>query len=344
MATKIITREADDTESDVTEPVEPPLLAAGDMSTIADLLELNQRMTLASGVIVGHGQIDAEKASLLLDVNTSNRTTSEELVSSFVRMMRNGDWLLNGATISVGKDNSLQDGQHRMEAVKESGVALPFTVFLGLPPEAQDVTDTGRKRSAADQLAIHAVPNAANAAAALRLLMAWESGNVLHSSYTIGNIEAVNKARAWGEEFNDSVRVGLSARLNGVAIPTAPLAALHYRLMTMDNVDRKAIDAFYTKVCQGVGIQKGDPEFALRRLFMRRAQVGIRTGRSEALYYIVRTWNARVKGQEIAKLQLPRNGLKVETFPQPIANAGDVDLVDEMPGSDAAESQASVSA
>jgi hypothetical protein len=293
---------------------EPPF--GTDMDTIADLLEMQNRMDLPGGIIFGLVQLSADKARMLLDANARNRRVSDEQVNTFARMMAAGKWLFNGATMALGADGVMQDGQHRCMAVIEADVSIPTMVMLGLPPEAQEVTDTGRRRSGSDALTLSGVPNSANAAAMVRLLLAWYAGRVLHSGYTVGNIEILEFVRAQPEAVNEAVTVAMRARGNGVPISTSALSAVYFRLSGMAEVDQADIDEFFTRVCEGVGLVEGDPELALRRMVMRRHGAGARTGRAEGLYYIIAAWNSRARGERREKLQQPRGGLRAETFPE----------------------------
>ena len=46
------------------------------------------------------------------------------------------------------------DGQHRLAAMVEADLAVEMTVFTDVEPHTFDVLDTGKRRNAADVLAI----------------------------------------------------------------------------------------------------------------------------------------------------------------------------------------------
>jgi hypothetical protein len=289
------------------------VITTADMATIADLLGLENRTDLGDGIISGTTKLDPDKANLLLEINTRNRKISQEAVTAYARMMAAGKWLFNGAPYAVGTDCSLQDGQHRCLAIVESGATVDAVALLGLPPEAQIVTDTGRRRSASDTLTLAGVPNSANAAATVRILMAWDGGKIMHGGFTAGNVEVLDYLRDKLDVINAAVTEAMRARNNGVPIPTSALAAVHVKLVGMPEVPEEMIKTFFSKVCDGTHLSDGDPELALRGLLMRRHANGVRVSRAEGLYYIIAAWNARATGQQRDRIQLPRLGLKAET-------------------------------
>ncbi len=84
------------------------------------------------------------------------KTTAEEYATS----MKNGMWLFNPHPVVFGEDGTLIDGQHRLWAVKLSGVSVWMNVTTDCPCEQQnglllktmDVIDRGRKRDIGQQL------------------------------------------------------------------------------------------------------------------------------------------------------------------------------------------------
>jgi hypothetical protein len=99
-------------------------------------------------------KISPEKAIELLAANTANRPFSRSTVQAFAEAMRRGDWLVTHQAIAVGSNGVLVDGQHRLAAVIEADLPVEMTVFTEVEPDTFDVLDTGRRRNAADVLAI----------------------------------------------------------------------------------------------------------------------------------------------------------------------------------------------
>lgn len=92
------------------------------------------------------------KAKEMLDSSKGNRSLRRERVKEHTAAMLAGDWKLNGETIKVYEDGTLQDGHHRLTAVVESGVTIEAIIFYGLTKEAAITVDKGSARTAADNI------------------------------------------------------------------------------------------------------------------------------------------------------------------------------------------------
>jgi hypothetical protein len=98
--------------------------------------------------------ITPEIAESLLQRNEMNRNVKPQHVATYAQQMREGKFLsLNGQTISVTgtlTNGRLADGQHRLLALIEAGVTLPFLVVTNLDSEVISTIDIGAKRSVGD--------------------------------------------------------------------------------------------------------------------------------------------------------------------------------------------------
>src|ERR1700750_3512325 len=98
--------------------------------------------------------ISPDMAQEILAANGHNRNMRSPRVAQLAEVMRRGEWILNGETIKVATDGTLLDGQHRLQAVVDSGATIETLVMRGMSLETQDTVDTGRRRRLADILAI----------------------------------------------------------------------------------------------------------------------------------------------------------------------------------------------
>ena len=98
--------------------------------------------------------IGPDEAKSLLDHNyINNRKINDSHVAQFADMMRRDIFYsMNGHSIILFKDGDLLDGQHRLRAIIESGVALPFSIKTvgGDKQEVFETIDNCRPRQAAD--------------------------------------------------------------------------------------------------------------------------------------------------------------------------------------------------
>lgn len=108
--------------------------------------------------------VTPELAKHWMSFNIHNRKLSQNQVGFLVNEIRLGNWNLNGETIKFTGPHSnptrLIDGQHRLQAVIESGITVDMTVAYNVnDPDAMKTIDTGKNRNASDLLSLEGVAN-----------------------------------------------------------------------------------------------------------------------------------------------------------------------------------------
>ena len=94
-------------------------------------------------------------AAIYLESNFSNnRNVSWVKVKAYIAAMMRGEWELSNDAICFDKRGKLINGQHRLHAVRESGIACEFLVCRGMTRSSASKMDIGRKRTAAERLKI----------------------------------------------------------------------------------------------------------------------------------------------------------------------------------------------
>jgi hypothetical protein len=89
-----------------------------------------------------------------LKSNTRNRVMVKSRVEGLAKEIKAGAWRVTHQGIAFGKDGTLFDGQHRLQAIVQAGITIPIMVTRGLADQSLDAIDTGSTRMAADVLAI----------------------------------------------------------------------------------------------------------------------------------------------------------------------------------------------
>lgn len=99
------------------------------------------------------GVVTPEIASVYLERNTQNpRRMGPTTIERYKDDMTNGWWITNHQGIAFDVNNLLADGQHRLEAIVRSGVAVYMPVTFDLPANARESMDQQKKRTPAEQL------------------------------------------------------------------------------------------------------------------------------------------------------------------------------------------------
>lgn len=102
-------------------------------------------------------KITPEMALAILNKNKNNRKLSQKTVAFYVDQMKRGEWKITGQGISIDINGDLLDGQHRLNAIVESGVTIEMLIITDVSPDAFKVYDTGKNRSASDILSINGI-------------------------------------------------------------------------------------------------------------------------------------------------------------------------------------------
>jgi hypothetical protein len=215
------------------------------------------------------------KASEYLERNTANRPLSRRLVRDFAEAMRRGEWRVTHQGIAFDTEGALVDGQHRLAAVVEADLPVEMTVFTEVPVGAFDVLDTGKRRNAADVLAIEGEKSAVTLAAMVRTVwlyenrpeLNWSGGDAGVSNHQIvATLEAHPKLR-------DFVGVGEQISVATGMIKSAAGAASY---LVSQASGRRDLSPWFDGIVEGTGLAKGDPRLLFRRVMFAhtRQQAG----------------------------------------------------------------------
>lgn len=91
--------------------------------------------------------VTPELAKDWLIKNKNMRPINKYAVAQYKDEILTGNYRQNGEVIIFDSDGFLRDGQHRLKAIIEAGVAVPLNVVRGVDPDQCDVFDIGGKRT-----------------------------------------------------------------------------------------------------------------------------------------------------------------------------------------------------
>ena len=107
-----------------------------------------------------------EKARELLTKNDANRPLNKDRVRAYANDMAQGRWALNGEPIIISDNDRLLDGQHRLQAIIQSGATIQTYVTTGIDEKSFSTIDTGKERTPRDILAIAGIKSYSKKSAA----------------------------------------------------------------------------------------------------------------------------------------------------------------------------------
>lgn len=215
--------------------------------------------------------ISPAKAAELMEANTANRPLSRSVVSSFAEAMRRGDWKVTHQGIAIDTNGVLVDGQHRLAAIVEADVPVEMTVFTDVPADTFDVLDTGKKRNAADVLAIEGEKSTLQLASMVRTV--WLYDNRPDLSWAGGSASVTNSQILETLEANPKIRDYVStgeqlAHEIGMIKSAAGAASF---LVSRSNSAKK-LQPWFDGLIDGAGLNRSDARLKFRNLMLNMAR------------------------------------------------------------------------
>lgn len=263
--------------------------------------------------------VTPEQASEWLANNTHNRKLRTHQVAAMVRDIQEGRWKWNGDSIKFAKDGTLLDGQHRLNAIVESGQPIEMLVINGLDKATQATMDTGAKRSGADVLKLQGEKNYTVLAAALRSAILWDAGirNMGGGNRVTTNGDLVDYLEAHPEMRNHVEAYNTLRR--GLRLP-ASVGVTAIKLFT--EIDAEDAKYFFERLASDEGHYRGEPIFEARRLLKEDEATtsNTRGGRTSTwkMAILIKSWNKYRNGETVKQLSYRPGGANREKFPEPI--------------------------
>lgn len=254
-------------------------------------------------------QVTPEMAKHWLDTaNTHNRPIRDTTVQVYARDMGAGHWRQTGEPIKFSNKGVLLDGQQRLAAIVKSNVTLPLFVVWDIIPEAQAFMDTGRKRTAANMLALAGEKDAATLAAAAKLAIGVLSGNPKPTSYQSTHAEVIEFVEK-NPELRRAVEVTRPFARRTDCGP-AVVAYTYFELAKLGDL-MEAYD-FWFSAAENIASYPGDPALALKRFFTDARRSRKTLTFNQKLSAIYRAWNMRVARLELRSIRTQANGRDIQ--------------------------------
>lgn len=228
-------------------------------------------------------------AQLLLSRNESNRNVSEINLDRIKRDLVNNRFVLNGEAIIVSREGLLNDGQHRLRAVAETGVPMRSVMVFGVERETRMTTDMGNGRTVGHFL--HMKGHGDARALASVAGYAWQYKQ--HGRLGTHGLAVATKSEALlmvdhYSDMADSLEY-VSRPGTGAVASRAVLAFCHWAISLRA---RSGVDAFFDSLITGANLSPGDPILYCRnRLISMKGGSG-RHNLHERAELIFRAWNA----------------------------------------------------
>lgn len=229
-------------------------------------------------------------AAEMLKHNMGNRRITRRQVDLHVDRLARGDFKLTHHGISFAKTRVLNDGQHRLTAIVESGVTAEMQITFGAERDEFTVIDQGRPRTAGNFLAINGMTYSslrASIAKALYNLENKRSGSVDQQ------IVADYAMSLSGPDMDAALRI--ADRFKRVTAPT--IAGVAYYWINKHSRHSRRLDEFFAGLNSGDGLTA--PRLKLRE-WLRNGE----TDRDSLLHNMrriaafINCWNSWLAGRK----------------------------------------------
>lgn len=222
-----------------------------------------------------------ELAKEYLLMNKKNRKKRQRKVNQYADEMLNGEWDIasDGVIITV-YDGILKNGQHRLEAIVESGVTVPMIIYK--PSTEPIVFDRGATRKAEDTIncagGIEGKMVNRNMSAVVQLM--WELGKDTGFSNMPDSF-----ARSYLEKHYDMISDAVSLTSSRVRYLKCSASAAAIYCALRSGVDKSVIQRFVSIVNSGMYDNKKETSaIVLRNMFIKMEGNQHNTGRGGREY------------------------------------------------------------
>jgi len=273
--------------------------------------------------------IGPDQASALLAGNISNRDLSQSFVNKYAADMSSGKWAGSASMIRIDTEGNLQDGQHRLEAVKQSGTTQEFIVAENCPVDDFRKLDLGRGRSARDALTVLGYKRPKIMASGIRLVCLYNNGQLTDSvvnrvsvGITDSGSPPICNRLSKSETIEQAIRYAaqhpmvspLTERAANIQksfriIPSTVFAAFLFKANELGDLTLEFATEFLNEFVNCSG-KPGTASHSLYQRLVQQGQSGHRFTPANRLAMIMVAWNAWVKGKPRVQITL-RGGVPV---------------------------------
>lgn len=260
--------------------------------------------------------ITPAKAKAFLENNKQNRPLNKKNLDFLKTELTRGNFHTTGDSIKIAENGDLLDGQHRLQAIVETGIAIEMFVVRGLEKKVFKYMDQGKGRTAGDILAIEKVENPTQLSSMSRFIMLFQAGkfgasagkdgakrtkitNADISAFVSRNKTALQESRLMGYNKDNKL------------VPAGTLSSLHFIFSKLHTTQA---NDFCEKIVQGNDLSKTDIIYMLRTILLADLSSRRKMGPQEKIALICKAWNIYRAKKTVLQLKWDVK----EDFPKPI--------------------------
>lgn len=247
-------------------------------------------------------KITPEIAKEMLRWNYGNRPISKPSVRLLAEQMSKGKWHLTGETIIFADSGRLIDGQHRLEAVVQSGCTIEVAVTRGVEEECYKFIDQNRPKGIKDFLSGADRTLLASVGKKILFVKKGFLGNASIKAYNYTTDEAVDFIE---ENVNIIAKVARLAdrcyrHLNFMS--KSEIGGIAGFLILFKNHKENVVEDFFMELFFSTNGDKG-VEILRNRLIQNKLNRNSHLSSKAKMAIVAKTWNAWLKGEQRKQLR-----------------------------------------
>jgi hypothetical protein len=244
----------------------------------------------------------AQADSILSTINIGNRKVSRERVATYLRDMNSGSWEFNGDAIRLDENGVLIDGQHRMTAVAQSGMACEFLVIKGVKSATKHTIDSGKSRTGGDALSIQAgvaFGTSHTLSGALTMFEKYKKSGFGGAGG--GNRLTTSQILNAYDERRDLVELA-SSMMKEISPATGsllPKAEVLFLFMVFCELDEQDAATYMSRILTGGDISADSIEMHIRAIMLNNKMKLSKLSKASLINSILKCWNVARRGGQI---------------------------------------------
>lgn len=248
--------------------------------------------------------LTAVLASLLLERNLNNRNIMRMNSESIRNDILADRWQFNGESIVVSDTGMLIDGQHRCDAVAQTGKSITVSIVFGAKEDARYTIDIGSPKTAANFLHMKGYKDCNNMAAAIALVIQYQKDGNIPKGYTRPTKTEIVQSASELKGMQASVDLVSGAKAIG---SRSCVAFCHY--IFKKKAGAAAADEFITALIDGTGLRKGSPIYYCRERLIAMKGSSLAGDKAGIIF---KAWNHWRNGDTVTKIIAPSKLPKLE--------------------------------
>lgn len=250
------------------------------------------------GIRLSMQYIDPPFASRLLATNPEHqRSISTANLRKIEQSIREDKFYMTGQPVIVDENGRLLDGQHRLQAVVNTGIGI-WTVYVGhVPAEYFKFMDCGKARTFSDVLKTtgHGATNTL-AATVTRLAEYLRNPSSVGSAGIFAHSELLDVVEA-APRLDDAIRAVAPCKH---ILSASQIAWLYYLAR---EADPEKADYFFRALATGDHLLRTSPIFLLRLRIINDRAEGFHPTPRETQALLIKAWNLYMEGKQIKQLK-----------------------------------------